>query len=153
MWTVNLCELLFGTIIDLHDCSQAVATLPSSLKFIRLLRVVFSSQRVITTRSNRMKFRLPCLGACNSTFVNSNSEGNWKIVLVGEGSSSQGRLKSHFAMFISVCLLIFFSTIEKSFCYVYYCLFTDFFSASVYSTVHIKLILSETVTEMIRYDS
>ena len=34
-----------------------------SLKFIRLLRVVFSSQQrvtegVITTRSNRMKFRL-----------------------------------------------------------------------------------------------
>ena len=36
----------------------------SSLTFIRLLRVVFSSQQgvtegVITTRSNRMKFRLP----------------------------------------------------------------------------------------------
>ena len=29
-----------------------------SLKFTRLLRVVFSSQGVITTRSNRMKFRL-----------------------------------------------------------------------------------------------
>ena len=29
-----------------------------SLKFMRLLRVVFSSQGVITTRSNQMKFRL-----------------------------------------------------------------------------------------------
>ena len=30
-----------------------------SLKFIRLLRVVFFSAGVITTRNNRMKFRLP----------------------------------------------------------------------------------------------
>ena len=34
-------------------------SLEFSLKFIRLLRVVFSSEGVITTRSNRMKFRLP----------------------------------------------------------------------------------------------
>ena len=33
-----------------------------SLKFIRLLRVVFSTEGVITTRSNRMKFRLACNG-------------------------------------------------------------------------------------------
>ena len=30
----------------------------TSLNFIRLVRVVFSTQQVITTRSNRMKFRL-----------------------------------------------------------------------------------------------
>ena len=34
------------------------AKLNTSLKFIRLLRVVFFSQQVKTTRSNRMKFRL-----------------------------------------------------------------------------------------------
>ena len=31
----------------------------NSLNFIRLLRVVFFTEGVITTRSNRMKFRLP----------------------------------------------------------------------------------------------
>ena len=55
MLAVNYCWSRYVKYWD-HLC-------PSSLKFIRLLRVVFSSQvteGVITTRSNRMKFRLVC---------------------------------------------------------------------------------------------
>ena len=45
-------------VVTFHTLYAWKHVLKRSLKFIRLLRVVFSSRGVITTRSNRMKFRL-----------------------------------------------------------------------------------------------